>query len=101
MDLSFISLRKTLEKAWSFLRPGGKLIALVKPQFEAKKEEADAGKGIIRDPEIHRRVLEEISEFVNENLAHAQLSGNMESPLKGTAGNVEFLLGWKKLADST
>ena len=100
MDLSFISLRKTLEKAWSFLRPDGKLIALVKPQFEAKKEEADAGKGIIRDPEIHRRVLEEISEFVDENLAHAQLFGNMESPLKGAAGNVEFLLGWKKLADS-
>ena len=99
MDLSFISLRKTLEKAWSFLRPDGKLIALVKPQFEAKKEEADTGKGIIRDPEIHRRVLEEISEFVNENLVHAQLFGNMESPLKGTAGNVEFLLGWKKLAD--
>lgn len=100
MDLSFISLRKTLEKAWDFLRRNGKLIALVKPQFEAKKEEADAGKGIIRDPEIHRRVLEEISEFVEENLAHAQLFGSMESPLKGTAGNVEFLLGWKKLADS-
>ena len=39
-------------------------------------------------------------DFVDENLAHAQLFGNMESPLKGAAGNVEFLLGWKKLADS-
>ena len=100
MDLSFISLRKTLEKAWSFLRPGGKLIALIKPQFEAKKEEADAGKGIIRDPWIHRRVVREIREFVEGNLAHAQLFGSMESPLKGTAGNTEFLLGWKKSADS-
>ena len=96
MDLSFISLRKTLEKAWSFLLPGGKLIALIKPQFEATKQEADAGRGIIRDPQIHQRVVKEICEFVDERLNESQLFGQMQSPLRGVGGNVEFLLGWKK-----
>ena len=96
MDLSFISLRKTLENAWRFVRPSGKLVALVKPQFEATREEADAGRGVIRDSVMHRRVVGEIIGFVEERLAQAQLFGSMESPLKGTAGNVEFLLGWAK-----
>jgi len=96
MDLSFISLRKTLEKAWSFVRPGGKLIALVKPQFEATKQEADAGRGVIRDQRIHERVVEEIAAFVRERLNSNVSIGSMESPLRGAEGNVEFLLGWKK-----
>ncbi|MFP6899848.1 MAG: TlyA family RNA methyltransferase, partial [Opitutales bacterium] len=83
MDLSFISLRKTLENAWKFVRVAGQLIALVKPQFEATKKEADAGRGIIRDPQVHQRVVEEIKHFARERLNHSQLVGFMESPLRG------------------
>jgi 23S rRNA (cytidine1920-2'-O)/16S rRNA (cytidine1409-2'-O)-methyltransferase len=96
LDLSFISLRKVLQRAWSFLRPGGKLIALIKPQFEATKKEANAGRGIIRDPEIHDRVVKDISSFADNELERSLFIGCMESPLRGAEGNVEFLLGWEK-----
>lgn len=93
MDLSFISLTKVLPAVWQFLATGGQLIALVKPQFEAKKHEVDAGRGIIRDPVIHKRVHDEIRNFALESLPQAQLIGTMDSPIKGTDGNREFLLG--------
>ena len=63
MDLSFISLRKILPAVWPRLRPGGLLICLVKPQFEATRAEADAGRGIIRDPAVRERILKEIVDF--------------------------------------
>lgn len=93
MDLSFISLTKVLPAVWQFLAPGGCLIALVKPQFEAEKAEVDAGKGIIRDPAIHERVLESIKHFALRELPGAELIGTMDSPIKGTDGNREFLMG--------
>ncbi|TVP80691.1 MAG: TlyA family RNA methyltransferase [Puniceicoccaceae bacterium] len=93
MDLSFISLTKVLPAVWPFLEPGGCLIALVKPQFEADKHEVDAGRGIIRDEAIHTRVLNDIQDFALRELAGAQLIGSMDSPIKGTDGNREFLLG--------
>jgi 23S rRNA (cytidine1920-2'-O)/16S rRNA (cytidine1409-2'-O)-methyltransferase len=96
MDLSFISLKKVLPAVWQFLEPGGCLIALVKPQFEARKEEVDAGKGIIRDEAIHNRVLGEIREFALANLPDANLIGTMDSPIKGTDGNREFLIGLRR-----
>lgn len=74
----------------ALLRPSGKIIALVKPQFEAGKAEADRGAGVIRDPEIHRRVLQELSEFV-AGLTGLQWRGTTESPVLGPAGNKEFL----------
>jgi 23S rRNA (cytidine1920-2'-O)/16S rRNA (cytidine1409-2'-O)-methyltransferase len=92
-DLSFISLTKVLPAMWQFMAPGGKLIALVKPQFEAEKHEVDAGKGIIRDEAIHERVLESIKQFALTELPGAQLIGTMDSPIKGTDGNREFLMG--------
>jgi 23S rRNA (cytidine1920-2'-O)/16S rRNA (cytidine1409-2'-O)-methyltransferase len=98
MDLSFISLTKVLVRAWSFLSIGGTLIALVKPQFECVKEEADRGRGIIRDPLIHKRVLKEISFFTNRNLKNSELIGQEEAIPKGTDGNTEFFLAWKKRA---
>ena len=52
MDLSFISLQKVLHQAWQFLEGKGRLAALIKPQFECKKEEADRGKGVIKDPYV-------------------------------------------------
>ena len=96
MDLSFISLRKVLPAGWNLLSEGGHLLALVKPQFEASKEEADRGKGIIRDKSVHSRVLEEIKNFAAENLAHSSLFTETESPITGTSGNIEYFMGWMK-----
>jgi len=96
MDLSFISLTKVLPAVWQFLEPGGCLIALVKPQFEAEKHEADAGRGIIRDEAIHQRVLAQIKDFGLSQLPGAELIGTMDSPIKGTDGNREFLLGLRR-----
>lgn len=98
MDLSFISLTKVLPVVWPFLEPGGCLIALVKPQFEARKEEVDAGRGIIRDEAIHQRVLGEIRDFALSGLPCAELIGTMDSPIKGTDGNREFLIGLRASA---
>lgn len=93
MDLSFISLTKVLPAVWQFLEPDGCLIALVKPQFEALKEEVDTGRGIIRDEAVQQRVLQEICDFALAELSGAQLIGTMDSPIKGTDGNREFLMG--------
>jgi 23S rRNA (cytidine1920-2'-O)/16S rRNA (cytidine1409-2'-O)-methyltransferase len=93
MDLSFISLTKVLPAVWQFMAPDGRLIALVKPQFEAEKKEVDAGKGIIRDEAIHARILEGIKAFALAELPGAELIGTMDSPIKGTDGNREFLMG--------
>lgn len=96
MDLSFISLTKVLPAVWQFLEPGGCLIALVKPQFEAEKHEVDAGRGIIRDEAIHERVLAQIKDFALTELPGSVLIGTMDSPIKGTDGNREFLLGVRR-----
>lgn len=98
MDLSFISLRRILGPAWRRVCAGGGLVALVKPQFEAGKAEADAGRGVIRDPVVIRRVREEIRAFAAENLPGAVCWGECASPIKGADGNQEYLMGWKKVA---
>jgi 23S rRNA (cytidine1920-2'-O)/16S rRNA (cytidine1409-2'-O)-methyltransferase len=98
MDLSFISLRHILPSVWPVLRPGGTLIALVKPQFEAGKAEVDKGQGIIRDPAVQTRVLAEIRDFALATLPGARLLGTLDSPITGTDGNREFLLGLAKSA---
>ncbi len=90
IDCSFISLRKILPAAVALLRPFGKLVALVKPQFEAGKAEADRGAGVIRDPEIHQRVLAQLREFVS-SIPGLRWRAETESPLLGPAGNKEFL----------
>jgi 23S rRNA (cytidine1920-2'-O)/16S rRNA (cytidine1409-2'-O)-methyltransferase len=91
IDCSFISLRKILPPAVALLKTAGKIVALVKPQFEAGKAEADKGRGVIRDAAIHERILEELRQFVatQENL---DWRGAVESPLQGPAGNKEFLV---------
>ena len=90
VDCSFISLKKILPPAVPLLKTGGKIVALIKPQFEAGKAEADKGRGVITDAAIHERVLAELKEFVS---AQAGLCwrGVVESPLLGPAGNKEFL----------
>lgn len=97
IDCSFISLRKLLPNAVALLRPSGRIVALIKPQFEAGKADADRGAGVITDPAIHARVLTDLREFVE---AHTGLRwcGVTESPLLGPAGNKEFLVLLEKSA---
>ena len=93
MDLSFISLKTVLPAVWACLRPGGTLLALVKPQFEAGKAEVDRGAGVIRDDTVRARVLAEVREFALHELPGATLHGEMECPVHGADGNREYLLG--------
>ena len=99
IDVSFISLTKILPAVWQFLAPGGQLIALVKPQFEAEKHEVDAGRGIIRDQAIQERILNSIQDFALLQLKGASLIGSMDSPIKGADGNREFLIGLTQLVE--
>ena len=96
MDLSFISLRSVLSPVWPFLRRGGVLVALVKPQFEAGKAEADRGRGVIRDDAVRAAALERVREFALASLPRARLIGTMESPIAGADGNREYLLALAK-----
>ncbi|MEY2460485.1 MAG: rRNA (cytidine1920-2-O)/16S rRNA (cytidine1409-2-O)-methyltransferase [Acidimicrobiaceae bacterium] len=93
-DLSFISLRTVAAALLACAAPGADLVLLVKPQFEAGRAEASRGRGVIRDPDVRARVLEEVSGALTE--LGAAIMGTMESPLKGADGNVEFLLHARK-----
>ncbi len=96
IDVSFISLKTILPAIWPLVRPGGHLIALVKPQFEAGKAEVDKGRGIIRDSKVQDEVLRSIRAFALAELEGASPIGEMDSPIKGTDGNREFLLGLQR-----
>lgn len=91
IDCSFISLQKILPPAVALLQPTGKILALIKPQFEAGKAEVDKGAGVITDASIHDRVIRELETFVNSEV-QLQWRGVTESPLLGPAGNKEFLV---------
>jgi len=91
VDCSFISLRQILPATVDLLPPGGQVVMLVKPQFEAGKAEADKGQGVIRDPQVHRRVLDELRAFVDDE-SPLEWVAEIESPLTGPAGNKEFLV---------
>jgi 23S rRNA (cytidine1920-2'-O)/16S rRNA (cytidine1409-2'-O)-methyltransferase len=91
IDCSFISLQKILPAAAALLPSSGRVIALVKPQFEAGKAEVDKGAGVITDPAVHERVLLELRQFVAAESPFTW-RGYTESPLLGPAGNKEFLL---------
>ena len=95
-DLSFISLKKVLIPAWNRTEEGGALIMLIKPQFEASREEVSKTGGVIRDPAVHERVVAEILAFAEENLAGFSLVGVCESPVLGGDGNKEFLFCARK-----
>ena len=89
-DASFISLAKVLDTALDLAKPDARLIALIKPQFEAGREEVGKG-GVVRDPAVHRRVCDEAAEWVRSK--SWQVLGIVPSPITGPEGNVEFLLG--------
>ena len=88
-DVSFISLRAVLPAALGAMAPGSRFVALVKPQFEAPREDVGE-KGVVRDPAVHRRVLEEMIAFVPQ--LGWRVAGLDCSPIRGPEGNIEFLL---------
>ena len=92
-DASFISLSKVLEAPLKLAKPGAKLVALIKPQFEAGREEVGKG-GVVRDPIVHQRVCDEAKDWV-EGQGWTVL-GIEQSPITGPEGNVEFLMGAEK-----
>jgi 23S rRNA (cytidine1920-2'-O)/16S rRNA (cytidine1409-2'-O)-methyltransferase len=96
-DASFIGLAKVLEAPMKLAKPGAKLVALIKPQFEAGREEVGKG-GVVRDPAVHERVCTEVKAWV-ESQGWTVL-GITPSPITGPEGNVEFLLGAEKTGDS-
>lgn len=98
MDLSFISLKTVLPSVWPFLADGGVLVALVKPQFEVGKEVADRFKGVIRDAAAREKALQAVKDFALGQLTGAQLVGEMISPITGGDGNVEYLVGLRKVS---
>jgi 23S rRNA (cytidine1920-2'-O)/16S rRNA (cytidine1409-2'-O)-methyltransferase len=96
-DASFIGLSKVLEAPLKLAKPGAKLVALIKPQFEASREEVGKG-GVVRDPAVHERVCAEVQAWV-ESRGWA-VHGIELSPITGPEGNVEFLLAAAKTGDS-
>jgi 23S rRNA (cytidine1920-2'-O)/16S rRNA (cytidine1409-2'-O)-methyltransferase len=91
MDLSFISLKLVLPVAWERVATGGHLVALIKPQFEATKAEADKSRGIIKDPLIHSRVVESLTTLA-QSFNSSKVLGVIPSPIEGGDGNREFLI---------
>ncbi len=88
-DASFIGLATVLPAALALARPGGRLVTLIKPQFEAGRENVGKG-GVVRDPEVHAAVCARVKEWVEAQ--GWQVQGIVESPITGPEGNVEFLL---------
>ncbi|MCF4165801.1 TlyA family RNA methyltransferase [Zavarzinia compransoris] len=90
-DASFIGLEVVLPAALALTRPGARLIALIKPQFEVGKGRVGKG-GVVREPELHQEVCDRIEAWVG-GLPGWRVLGIVESPIKGPEGNVEFLIG--------
>lgn len=96
IDVSFISLRIILPVVINWLKSNGKIIALFKPQFEAGRELASKGKGVIRKPEDRLKILGDFKKWFEKNCKSLSIKNITESPIKGPKGNVEFLLLIKK-----
>lgn len=88
-DASFIGLAKVLEVPLTFARPGARLAALIKPQFEAGREEVGKG-GVVRDPAVHERVCREVSDWLT--VSGWVVEDVVQSPITGPEGNVEFVI---------
>ena len=97
IDVSFISLLKVMPKVIELLRPGGEIIALIKPQFEASRGEVGKG-GVIRDEAKRLEIVERIK-HESENMG-LEVRGTTTSPVRGPRGNVEFLIYLRKKAES-
>ena len=88
-DASFIGLAKVLERPLTFAKPGARLLALVKPQFEAGRDEVGKG-GVVRNPAVHARVCDEVAAWLTDQ--GWTVLGTTPSPITGPEGNVEFLI---------
>ena len=96
IDVSFISLKNVLPKAWASLKMGGRIVALIKPQFEAGREKVGK-KGVVREPSPHIEVLDRVSKIaVKEGFKILDLD---YSPIKGPEGNIEYLIYLEKIED--
>ena len=89
IDVSFISLKKVIPAVLPLLNRPGEIVCLIKPQFEVGKGEVGK-KGLVKEPEKHRRVIEEISSFARE--LNLLVNGVIESPIMGQEGNREFFI---------
>lgn len=98
-DASFIGLKTVLPAAMSLTRDKAILAALIKPQFEAGREHVGKG-GVVRDPEIHTTVCEDIRTWLSAQV-NWSVEGIVESPIKGPEGNIEFLIIGRKSATSS
>ncbi len=96
VDVSFISLRLALPPVFALLKPDAPLVALIKPQFEAGKQHVHKG-GVVRDPAIHRQVLADLLDW--SRAQPWRITDIIASPIKGPAGNVEFLSRWTHAAE--
>jgi 23S rRNA (cytidine1920-2'-O)/16S rRNA (cytidine1409-2'-O)-methyltransferase len=95
-DASFIALEKVLAAPLGFAAAGARLIALIKPQFEAGRDEVGKG-GVVRDPAVHARVCDEVAAWVQG--AGWAVAGIVPSPITGPEGNIEFLLAASHSSD--
>ena len=93
VDVSFISLKLVLPALYPLLKDAAELVCLVKPQFEAGREKVGK-KGVVRDPAVHREVLEEVTAFAASQ--HYTVLDLAYSPIKGPEGNIEYLMYLKK-----
>ncbi len=89
IDVSFISLTKVLPAVIKVISPGAELVLLIKPQFEARRDEVARG-GVVRDPETRKRTVDKVRDFGVGEL-DLEFVGVEESPLRGPAGNIEYL----------
>ncbi len=96
IDVSFISLTKVLPAVRNLLKENGEIVSLIKPQFEAGREQVGK-KGVVRDQKVHLQVIEMVTEFaisIGFELLHLDFS-----PIKGPEGNIEYLLHMRKLGE--
>lgn len=93
-DASFISLKTVLPASMALTKPEAKLLALIKPQFEAGRDRVGAG-GIVRDPALHAEICCEIETWLN-SVPHWHVTGITQSPITGPDGNIEFLIAAEK-----
>lgn len=94
-DASFIGLTKVLERPLGFAKPRARLLALIKPQFEAGRAEVGKG-GVVRDPAVHDRVCAEVAAWLEGQ--GWRVAGVTESPITGPEGNIEFLIAGVRAA---
>lgn len=97
VDVSFISLSKVLPPVWPLLKEGAEMVCLIKPQFEAGREEVGK-KGVVRDTKVHEEVILRTADFVKQT--GFVIRGLTYSPIRGPEGNIEYLI-WIRKPDGT